>query len=629
MSQIEEILDQVLIEAIDSLKKADEGPGGNPWSIEPVGILDFFRYFLRRTLLSEAQRELLLAICGEDPASFDTRYDRIIAGVGQRGGKNFCVEGVACYYAYKLGCLSDPHGYFGISRDREIAITNSSCVNETQAKEVFFRNLQKTMRSTIDPDTGRNWFEEHLGMDIRPGGFGDIKKKAIRMPYGATFYSFDSTPEAPEGQQILLSIIDEASRKNTPTEYAQAKKLYNVVYGNVLASFPDHGKVIVFSYLEQRTNDLTYELLQKGKTNPKIYAINVPTWVFNPTITREMLQEKFDEDPVDAACRYGGVVPTAKFSFFNPYVGKIRECVNPHLENRALSAPTVTRRIVRDQGEQVEKEYSALEMLQIRGDERPRVFAGDPALSGDGFIISGGYAEDLPEPISIKFAEDEELEIGKRIVVDVLLKCQPDKQHTVEYLDLEQKCIALLKEFPNTRAFYFDRYNSESLRQVIEQRGVLCEARTLSNPEQLKLYKILRTLVWNNQADFLGDEEGIRELEEVLLINKRKIDHPEGGSKDISDTYAMIAGGLMMIDSTLGPELDVGESFDRMCEKFRELQKEYTDRREAPDYEEIARRLGLPSVEEVYYLKDYVDQELLINTISSPEELEGGEILHI
>ena len=85
----------------------------------------------------------------------------------------------------------------------------------------------------------------------------------------------------------------------------------------------------------------------------------------------------------------------------------------------------------------------------------------------------------------------------------------------------------------------------------------------------------------------------------------------------------------MMIDSTLGPELDVGESFDRMCEKFRELQKEYTDRREAPDYEEIARRLGLPSVEEVYYLKDYIDQELLINTISSPEELEGGEILHI
>jgi hypothetical protein len=95
---------------------------------------------------------------------------------GMSAGKNFTSEIMVTYTMYRLLLLVNLHRYFGLDSTSTIDILNISFVNERQAAEIFFDRLKQTIRATFDPDTGRNWFEQH-GVDLRDRGIGYIKKE--------------------------------------------------------------------------------------------------------------------------------------------------------------------------------------------------------------------------------------------------------------------------------------------------------------------------------------------------------------------------------------------------------------------------------------------------------------------
>lgn len=541
----------------------------------------------------------MVAVCGSKADQFDEVYREAVLMVGQKGGKNWTVEILVDYYLYKLANLINPHEFFNVDKSTDFNICNSSMVNERQAKGVFFERMKNTIRLTIDPKTGDNWFERYAGLDLRPGGFGDMQSKNITFPeqgpgYGKIkLHCFDSTPSSPEGLTIFLAIMDEPSRANTIALYDNANKLYRMYSGNIQGSFKQHGKLCIFSYPEQELNDLTVERYNEGLKDPKVFVMKAPTWEFNPKLTREDYDDWFRKDPIDAACRFGCVIPANKFGFFKPYFEKIEECVNPELKNRVQYRPTITRRQT-GKGEDVNiLEFTGIEILNIMGDDKIRVWAGDPAISGDAFVFAGGYAEYLetdgnPKKTTIRLTKvnngiesEEEVILEGKIVIDTIIVWKPEKDKPVDYVDVENVILKLLDVFPMSREVHFDKFNSEGLRQKILQKGLKCESHAFSQKQQLRYYKILRGLIWNNQAEYLPEDEYrsnqkdlsvITELRQLILENRTRIQHPSGGSKDIADVFAMLAEFILKVEFL--PTFKAGE-MDQMEYSLEEYARRY------------------------------------------------------
>jgi hypothetical protein len=565
--------------------------------VEVVDVDTFWREFMRRKDPSERQREMLHAICGTEAREFPTQYTEAVAMWGQKGGKNWIVEGGLVYTLYKLLCLVDAHSYFGVSREKTISLTNSSLKGERQAKEVFFDNVKNTLRSCIDPKTGDNWFERYAGTVIDRLGV-DVQTKSIYLPNQNNkiiqVHSFDSTADAPEGLQILWGIMDEPSRACTPPRYADAVKLRRVIHGNGIGSVGLYHKTILFSYPEQEVNDLTYERFLDVSTKGKavghgfesangVFVMKAATWEVNPNRKREDYQSEYDDDPIEADCRFGANVKKSRFGFFQPYPHKIRECADPTLVNRIVSRPTLTIRHIKSaQGILQTKEFTGMES-SVHGDDRPRVFAGDPALSGDSFVFGGGYLEQLATPMILKQVA-ELMQQGERVdtelaravtgapelmreavtarpVFDCLIVWEPTKDAPVDYLDVDEFIMKrLLPAFPNTRGIYFDRYQSESLRQRILSQGIESETYHSSRQQQLQWYRKLRRYVWNNMARLLNDEKSLLEAERLIQIAGGRVDHPSGGCFT-GDTKVALADGRNLSFKQLVKEYGDGQPF--------------------------------------------------------------------
>lgn len=195
---------------------------------------------------SDPQKETLYAFGGEKEGEWNIRYHEILLEAGMKAGKNWIAEIIAAYTAYFIFCLKDKFDYFSkltkrqlvYPRDTMFDIANVSIVDERQAKEVFFTHVVNAIKLTKDPRTGDNWFERYAGLDLREGGFGDIKDKIIEFPTKVSgegtvrFMSFNSTKKAPEGLHMFLFFADELSRADTKLTHKEASALYDLGLDN-------------------------------------------------------------------------------------------------------------------------------------------------------------------------------------------------------------------------------------------------------------------------------------------------------------------------------------------------------------------------------------------------------------
>lgn len=547
---------------------------------EPVTIRVFVKEFMGRTL-SEPQITLLEAIVGTDPTRLSIDYQMILAAVGQGGGKNYTFETLVSYYSYFITNLVNPFvtlaGFTGnepLDRTRNIDIGNSTTVNSDQAERAFFENVRNAITSVLDPKTKDNWFERYAGLRIDQT-FSDsqieyydkhskraIKNKIIQFPplrrgEGCLrLISFDSTATSPEGYSFILAIIDELSRAETKKTMAKAKKLIGMYEGNNASRFGRLGKTLIFSYLNTSQYDYTHQLLkiyedqQKQGIKTGLYAVRYATWVFNPRRTQAEFADKQAKDPVDYSARYMCIKTGGVNQLFYPYTDKIATMFNKELIPAvAYSATTKSRP---DQLGNIAT-YSAVNLDQIIPDNRPRAFAMDPSINGDGFTIVGGYSEAMnpfkSEIFRSGYKGNSELVVfNRRPRIDVIIRWKPDKDHPVDFLNVEHVIEELLKNFPNTYAIHSDRYQSEKFRQEIEAKGVSSKSLQFSRTEQERFYKRLRLSVWNSLIDCIPDPILENELNE-LILDGSKVDHPEGGSKDISDGLVISADLLVEYDS--------------------------------------------------------------------------------
>jgi len=531
--------------------------------------MTFCRDYAGLSTVSPAQEDVLRGM-------FDVKrtkntffnVNQAILRIGQGGGKNFTITAAVSYLIYLWCCLYDPHAYFHKFNYENFDILNFSQVNEAQAKNVFFRTLSAMMRQVRDPEDGENWYAKHMGFRIKEYGQGDIKDKSMIIPNRhqgrgqVRVFCLDTTAKSVEGYTIWISIMDEPSRANTLKLFEKAQTQYRTAYTNQKTRFRAYQRLtMVFSYPEQKVNDVLvwlYDMYSENKIENG-YEISEDegvltawywNWIFN-AFNSDQLKTDYDrdyqKDPVDADRRYKAIIPPSAFGFFNPYNDKIGDAFNPELKSPIKWKPSVTVRREKVKGKMQDVQYVAMELLDIKGDDRERYWGGDFSKTGDKFVIVGGYGEKLEREDSIVSYERDK-KTGEEIKVETVVECKPiidiilvwdpgKGHHPVDYQNVADIVKILLKNhFPNSRGFKFDAYQTESMRQMILDLGLRnCEALPFGNPQQVKLGRTTRHLVWHHEIEILVNDTLKREMQELVFENNNKIDHPSGGSKDYWD----------------------------------------------------------------------------------------------
>ena len=540
------------------------------------------------------QLEIILALAGRDPYEWDTTYQQYVIAIGMGGGKNeFIVSPFLAYVTYKIANMHNPYLYFQQMRNakinplKNIDIVNMSVVGETQAKNVHFNNMINLIRNCHTKD-GDNWFEKYVGMDMREGGFGDIKTKEVAVPTTKglgkiVHHSFDSTFTAWEGLQILLALNDEVSRANTKATYSEFELSWKGQLGNINTRFPNRvGKDLAISYLNNSQYDFMNTLLKqaeeekKHSERPLMFSCNLSTFECNPNVTKESdeIKAAYRIDPQDARARYEGVKGSPIEGFYQPNPEKVKECFYEMQSPVDYSYKIVSRNVRDPNDQKLERvnNYVSIALNSIKGDNRVRGFVLDPATKYDAFTLKGGYIETMDEFRENLFIDNrkELVIINKRPIIDICIVWQPQKGLPVDYLNIGEVVGILLSEFPNTRFVTSDKYNSEKLSQEVIARGVHSETYGFGNTQQVRLAKKLRLLIFSNVPQIMKDQKhsiakrgitktvgewNILEHEELMKINDNKLDHPSDGSKDFFDTDSILINDLTSLeinDGSLG-----------------------------------------------------------------------------
>lgn len=594
------------------------------WYIKPVLIEVFAKEYQRTVDFSDAQWEVAKAIFPKLPEDYGDPFfgvNEAFIKVGQGGGKNVLMVFLLNYSMYLWCCMYDPHRFCGKNKQENFDILVYSQVSERQARNVFFNNLGLAMQNTIDPVTGGNWYEENIGMRLQEYGHKDMKEREMtikhrdRLRGNIRIFCLDTTAGSVEGYTIWIRITDEPSRANTPAKYAVAKHQYKTANGNQETRFDEGYRLgVMFAYPEQETNDLLVEKFELNSKRAKPNSIEIydgvlTAWyyahVFNPTLTEKdylKSRSKPGADIIDIDRRWKAIVPPNKYGFFMPYFDKINECANPNLKNKVEYKPTLTRREVKVKGKDTYREFTAVEILKVLGDNRRRYWGYDTSETGDSFIIVGGYPDVLEHKVSdLKLEhysksgelEKEVISFNCKPVIDIIIVYNPSRKHPVDYVNVENIFNRLLgDEFRESKGIQSDKYQSESLRQKMLDLGIRgAEAMFFSNPVQIRMGKIFRHLVWNNAVDYLDYPQLIREMRKLLLINNNKLDHPEGESKDIYDSIVncicqIIESGIDMrkldIEGIKPGEkeekTDVEKESDKRLEMYKDGLKKFQDK---------------------------------------------------
>lgn len=461
------------------------------------------------------------------------------------------------YMCHWVLCLRDPQAFFGLLPGSRIAFMQMS-TSEDQAKEVLFGDI--FARIKYSP-----WFKKYP--------YDEKFKNQIRFPKDIWIIPGDSAETTFEGYNILGGILDEIDSHRVTAKKDYAQTGYNTIHARITSRFQDRGLLILIGQMKKSVGfaNKMYKEMRQDK-NSVVHRMTIweslgwPRFLkpdgtrdsfwydarrkfIVPEIAAELMADKdhlmeipnaylkdFENDP-DRALRDLAGIPPIVGSTFIGMVDRIYEARNSWVKRYELESPA---------GQQISE---AVFVPWFRAqDSLPRVMHLDIAYSdtGDALGMAMGH---IPE---VKEIDGEDRPV---IVFDFILRMRPLPGTEIVLSDIRQ-IIYHLRDDLNFRIqkVTMDGFQSTDTMQQLQKRRINTEY--LSVDRNKIAYQDLRDALYERRIEFPpyftyfkhGDtdrvEIAVRELSQ-LIDDGRKVDHPEGGSKDVADAMAGVCYTLM------------------------------------------------------------------------------------
>jgi len=425
--------------------------------------------------------------------------------IGMRAGKTRVAADIACREAFELLTTTNIEKKYNLEAGSKFYII---CVatSESQAEDTIFFEIKKSVK--------RSPFFEKFDPQI-------YSKEVRFEDYNVEIIAGLSSALALVGRTVKCNVFDELAK----LEKTEGKRSAELVYSSLsksTASFKFAGKnIVITSPLYTEGKD--WRLYKENLNNPYALCLNMPTWVFNPNLPfeGEYMQARLMEDPI---------------TFWRDFGAQPQATIDKFYKDESIL------RVYEEVGN-VFEDADAYEYWRKRQRTDPvqMVLAADPSGRMDSFGLGVGF----------KIKEDDVVYyyiIGLKryrpeIVRDPKSPGLEGKKVSMEVNPLEvrkdivgENGLGGIVQDLFIKHCVFDTWNYPLLQKELELMG----RSVYNNIVKIGHYEAVRKLQYADTLRVCNYPLVLHEWETLRQVNAKKVDHPKGGSKDLSDCVSNI-----------------------------------------------------------------------------------------
>jgi len=436
-----------------------------------------------------AQGEILQNLYKTDDNGRRLKCDLMMLA-GRRSGKTTLSALISGYEVFRLFLYENPQEHYLLGPNSEIQIINVAPKKEQAVETIFGRTCELVRNSP--------WFMSQR-LDYVNTSLRFPEKNIVIQPFG-------SNSQTGVGRTAKAFLADEVSYFTDTENGRSAKDVYNELSKSTSSFLPfNEGVNVAISSVRFDGDFLTsryYQMQESLEGWENTLAVWKPTWELNPNLTEEVLKDEKLKDPEEYARQYGAEPGMAVKNF-------VEENLMKYIIKNNKGNPNI-----------FDKEGYFSGELKSAPDALYYIIATDPAAKNDTFGLSVGYV-----------TQDKRLNI-----IGTTSFSAPKG----ELIDTEKirKCIRPILEKLYVKYYIFDIYMHSDLVTLVQEYGVEAFQHTLTRSDWLRLKDDLRD---DPPATKLADfEQMFIEMEQLVDVKEKKIDHPPKGSKDAVDTVCQI-----------------------------------------------------------------------------------------
>ena len=507
-----------------------------------------------------------------------------VGGIGS--GKTTVAELLACYETHVLLCMRDPFDVYNLTKDKPITLMNMG-TSATQALENCFEGIKNLMK-------GSPWF-----MRFRPR----ILTESIRfMNQNILLSSGNSKSTTPLGYNIFYAVLDEAAFYLDNDNRQIAEEIYTALQRRIVSRFGHDGMIMMISSPRYEGDFIMRKLEEAKKFPDLIYSEQLPTWKCKPLKiadvdnkfyfnSRRNQIETGVPDNQDIICKLADPFDKTKEIWEIPGEYKKSFIQDPHKAKRDFAAlPSMTIEAFMPHLDLIDnmfidESYPVQDDGSYKFDEMPlRVnyyIHVDLALNKKGKGDKAGLAM-----AHFDGWEEDELtkERTKKVKVDLAEQIKAGPTGEIRFEDVRNKIYGLKAMGFNIKLVTLDQFQSADTIQILRSKGI--KAEYLSVDRTIEPYQTLKETIYSGRIKCHKSEFLRSELQRLEITKSNKIDHPPGGSKDVSDAvcgavYSVISnttGEIGMSNATYSggpppPQAAVSEK-EKYYRELQQLQEE-------------------------------------------------------
>lgn len=506
----------------------------------------------------ERIRSELVEIMGEEvdahkPTKFT--YAMITGAIGI--GKTTVASIVLPYLAHWVLCIKNPQEYFSLLPGSRIAFMQMS-TSKPQALEVVFGDIKARINNSP-------WFKSKYPYDT-------TFKNQLRFEKDIWIIPGDSGETTFEGYNIFGGILDEADSHTVTQTKDYAEQGFSTIESRMASRFGDRGFLLVIGQMK-RNDGFAAKKYREFMDRDDCYAVRMSIW-------ESMGWEYYAE-------------PSGKVKFF--YYDAQRRLIIPNRvaelvgsDGRSLiKIPELYRRSFTTNPEKALRDLAGIPMsagdpflsmpdkIYAARDRWVKRYGEESPVNAEGVIASWFVAkEGLKRAVHVDVAfspNGDALALAMGHVREIINVDGEMKPHIVIDMIYREKAMPgreiflgkirqIIYALRDTRRFKInmvttDGFQSTDFRQQMERHRFGVDV--VSVDKDMLPYSDLRDALYEDRIEippYLVDisVEGVRERIEIamkeltdLKDTGKKVDHPDGGSKDVADAIAGVVFTLM------------------------------------------------------------------------------------
>jgi len=468
---------------------------------------------------------------------FVEKATELLLSCGRRGGKTFIASIISAYEAYKLIIKDNPQAYYNMAPDEMIRIVNVASSGD-QANELSTQIQNRIFNS--------EWFLPYIAsfnsdevclktkhdirkMDAEAEQYGQPLKRRATIKIESLLCSARST----RGGSVIVALLDELAHFVDNDGNRGGKAVYESLTPSG-ATFGNDSKVICISSPYTKSG-VFYDLYTDSFRDQSIRMLQMPTWEMNPLIEFDFLKSRYKKNTETFWTEYGAQFSTTVTGFFK-FPERIYECVDVIGYNDTF-----------DEDGQPKKEPVYRAPTKTPKSRYLHYLALDPAVNDNGYALALVHCE----------TKDG----GVHVVVDEWKKWSVNDPEfsAFDFIDIElidNYVLELTRQFRIAKVVY-DQFGSAASIQKFRKMGIDAVKVHFTRQYNMKIYKNLRSIIYDKKISLLHHKEGLKEL---VYLQEKKVSRkqfivqaPKSGdvtSDDMADVLANVV--QVAVDQEVG-----------------------------------------------------------------------------